>query len=484
MKETQYISVRAKEELNKIVGNENVKTTTGSVTDYLRNQWGLTDKFKRILTPRYEKIQPLLAKSEFEKYAESIEKKKKEYDKKNIPFSELVLSEENYIQSFNQNFLQKKNNKLIIKGWSKRIDHRHHAIDALTIACTEPAHIKRLNDLNKELQTWLDIHKKDFLPDFEGSPSELLDEILNLNEITRNEIFTQIEKFKSIDMPWTGFPEDAEKEIQQIVVSQKPKDKLLIQPDLRSNILQIKIRGQLHEPMPFGLTNFVEAKRVSLSQFANDKFSTEKNIEKITDEKLKNEIRTHFVNKYKKNKKEAFSSEGIMDFNSNRTVPVYKVRLYHKNQDIKIPLKKLGQKNVNTDDLINLIIDNEIKGKILDHYERFNKDKLQAFSNDGIRIFNEGEKKPIKTLKLTNTETIDSECETTTLQRLDRKKAFNKNLFVETSNNYLFAIMEKDGNRIFDLISFFDAAKLLKEKFNEAKNKNAFDKKQVFKKYF
>jgi CRISPR-associated endonuclease Csn1 len=46
IKETQYISVRVKEELNKIVGNENVKATTGGVTDYLRNQWGLTDKFK------------------------------------------------------------------------------------------------------------------------------------------------------------------------------------------------------------------------------------------------------------------------------------------------------------------------------------------------------------------------------------------------------------------------------------------------------
>ncbi|MBK8952311.1 MAG: hypothetical protein IPM85_08550 [Chitinophagaceae bacterium] len=30
-----------------------------------------------------------------------------------------------------------------MKGWSKRIDHRHHAIDALIVACTEPKHIKK-----------------------------------------------------------------------------------------------------------------------------------------------------------------------------------------------------------------------------------------------------------------------------------------------------------------------------------------------------
>ena len=35
-----------------------------------------------------------------------------------------------------------------IKDWSKRLDHRHHAIDALTIACTRQSIIQRLNTLN------------------------------------------------------------------------------------------------------------------------------------------------------------------------------------------------------------------------------------------------------------------------------------------------------------------------------------------------
>ena len=35
-----------------------------------------------------------------------------------------------------------------IKNWSKRIDHRHHAIDALTIALTRQGYIQRLNNLN------------------------------------------------------------------------------------------------------------------------------------------------------------------------------------------------------------------------------------------------------------------------------------------------------------------------------------------------
>ena len=35
-----------------------------------------------------------------------------------------------------------------IIGWTKRLDHRHHAIDALTIACTRQGYIQRLNTLS------------------------------------------------------------------------------------------------------------------------------------------------------------------------------------------------------------------------------------------------------------------------------------------------------------------------------------------------
>jgi hypothetical protein len=70
------------------------------------------------------------------------------------------------------------------------------------------------------------------------------------------------------------------------------------------------------------------------------------------------------------------------------------------------------------------------------------------------------------------------------LQKLDRSKAFNDSLYVKTGDNYMFAVMEKAGNRIFDLITFFDAANLLKEKLKEETDKTKFNKEQVLKKYF
>ncbi len=401
IKETQYISVRIKEELNKIVGNDNVKTTTGGVTDYLRNQWGLTDKFKYMLNERYESMKEALANVEYEKR------------------KEVIKNKDAFIESYKVGLIVTKNNKLVIKGWSKRIDHRHHAIDALVIACTEPAHVKRLNDLNKELQTWLDKNRNELLPGFEGSPSELLDEILILDEEKREIIFKQIEKFKSIDLPWKGFPEAAEREIQKIIISQKPKDKLLIQPDNKGK-LQIKLRGPLHDESLYGKSQGIETYTVPLTKLADiDKL--------IVNEFLRNVIEDHI--KEFSNKKEAFSLEGILALN-----------------------KKLAEKK-------------NKKGIIAPHTPI-----------SSIKVFY---RNPTKIKRKKGEDEIEN-----ALQKLDRSKAYNDSLFVKTGDNYLFAILEKDGNRIFDLITFFDAANLLKEAFNTAIDKNGFSKERVFRNYF
>jgi len=424
MKETQYISIRIKEELNKIVGNNNVKTTTGAITDYLRNQWGLTDKFKSILKGRYEAI---LENEKFleEKYAYYLKMAYAMDNGDEAP--EEKLSYELFAKWYNDNFFKKKNNKLVFEGWSKRIDHRHHAIDALVVACTKPTHIKKLNDLNKVLQTWLDDRKEDLLPGFEGSPSELLDEILNLDAAKRDEIFKQIDGFRKIEKPWPAFPFDAEARIRQIIISQKPKDKLLIQETEKSG-LQIKMRGQLHEGTLYGKSQGVETYRIPLSKLAGSNFATEKTIEKIVDDFLRNAIGNHLKD-YDNKKEEAFSAEGILTLN-----------------------KKLASKN--------------------------NKDGLAAPHTpiSSIKVYY---RDPVKIKKKKGAQDTED-----ALQRLDRKNAYNDNLYVKTGDNYLFAVLEKSGKRIFDLISFFDAVNLIKEEFNKSVNKKVFNKDAVFKKYF
>jgi len=435
IKDTQYISIRIREELNKIVGNENVKTTTGGVTDYLRNHWGLTDKFKVLLKERYETILPKLAQLEYDKYQKEIEIKAKEYENAGIEFNEPILDEEIFIKKFKNEFIRKKNNKLIIKGWSKRIDHRHHAMDALVIACTQPAHIKRLNDLNQVLKEWLDKNKEKFFPGFNGTKTELLDEVLNLEEEKRREIFNQLEKFRAIEMPWNGFPEESELKLKEIIVSYKPKDKLLLQYDFRGN-RQIKLRGQLHEGTLYGLSGGKEIYRIPISKLAGKKFATEKTIEKIVHPFLKETISDHLKTYGKK--EDAFSAEGILDLN-----------------------KKLSERKD----------------------EQGNSKPHPPIST--IKIYY---KDPTKSKKKTDDE------DNISLQKLNRQKSFNNSLYVKTGDNYLFAIMEKEvfnkklkknkTERHYDLITFFDSVNLLKSEFNASDDKKNFNKEELFKKYF
>lgn len=452
LKDTQYIATRVREEISKIAGSDNVKTTTGGVTDYLRHNWGLTDKFKKLTKERFERAQSLIADEE----------KRKELK------------------------------------WSKRIDHRHHALDALVVACTEPAHIHRLNNLNKELQDWLVKNKQKVMKDFEGTDEELMEAFLNIANEKRDAILEEIKGFRNFEHPWKTFSLDAEKWLENIIVSHKPKEKLLIQKAEKGGgageIDILKIRGKLHDATLYGISQGKESYRIKLTKLAGKQFATEKTMEKIIDPLIKDAIKKHLEN-YKGNKAEAFSAEGIAELNKGRNIPIYGFKIYYKDQSEKINLKKLGGKKTTSDfvnDVLARMIDTKMKEKIISHIDKMGGHK-EAFTEAGIKILNKALEEefaisnPSKKYKLlTAIKLIPSKDSTVqndeelSLLPLERKSSYNKNLLVSTGSNYAFAILEKNGERQFDEISFFDATRLVNEKFKKGE-KDIF---QIMKKYF
>jgi len=110
LRETQYIARKSKEILQQVC--RDVTATSGSVTDFVRRCWGWDEVIHDL---------------NFERYKEA------------------GLTE---IKTFNHKDQTHDVEKII--GWNKRLDHRHHAIDALTIACTRQSFIQRLNHLNTE----------------------------------------------------------------------------------------------------------------------------------------------------------------------------------------------------------------------------------------------------------------------------------------------------------------------------------------------
>lgn len=108
LRESQYIAKKAKEILQTICPN--VYSTSGSITDFLRHIWGWDEVLHTLNFRRYQ------AAGLTEMVEREIDGKKVEVER--------------------------------IAGWSKRMDHRHHAIDALTIACTKQGYIQRINNLS------------------------------------------------------------------------------------------------------------------------------------------------------------------------------------------------------------------------------------------------------------------------------------------------------------------------------------------------
>ncbi len=440
LKDTQYIATRVREEISKIVGCDNVKTTTGGVTDYLRHNWGLTDKFKAITKERFDTALFLIKDEE-------------------------------------------KRNEL---KWSKRIDHRHHALDALIVACTQQSHIQRLNNLNKELQDWLVRNKEKVMAGFEGTDEELMEAFVNLAAEKRAMILEEIKGFRNFEHPWKTFSVDAQKKLEETIVSHKPKEKLLIQKaEKRKDAGKrdvLRIRGKLHDATLYGLSGKQESYRIDFKKLLQKSTSAlKRTIENIVDDRIKETIKKH-LEYYKGNKAEAFSAEGIGELNKARKVPIYGFKIYYKDQSVKLNLKQLGNKKATSDffeDAINRMIDADLKSKIISHVDKMGGIK-EAFSETGIKEFNKQLEEDFKAdnpgktfkkltaVKLTpGNDKNGEEDMDLSLLALERKSSYNEKLLVATGSNYAFAVLEKDSNRHFDEISFFDAAKLVNEAFKK-----------------
>lgn len=175
MNDSRYISKLVKGLLSNIVKDEDehaitskhVVPVTGVITDKLKQDWGLNDKWNEIVAPRFERMNELTNSNDYGYF-----------DNKINAFRTAVPDE-----------LQRGFNK-------KRIDHRHHAMDALVIACADRRHIQYLNALNNEKENY-----------------SLRDSLLVKN---KNEHYT-----KTFQLPWQDFPANAKTAIDSVIVSFK-----------------------------------------------------------------------------------------------------------------------------------------------------------------------------------------------------------------------------------------------------------------------
>lgn len=308
LRETQYITKEAKKILSTVC--RNVWITGGTVTDYVRRIWG------------YDKV---IESLHFDKY-------------KAFGLTETItIQQDHQDKTFEQ-----------IKDWSKRLDHRHHAIDALAIACTTQGIIQKINTLATQ-----------------KTRNEMFEALQNEKQFEEKRLMDKyVKKFQ----PFTTA--QVAEQAAQILISFRVGKK--VASISKNKVGKYRIgkkqwipRTALHEESVYGKIKQYEKIEVK-------KLSPE-TVELIVDENKKEIIKSHLI-KYNDDYKKAFTAKALKEL-IYKNKPLEKITIYKdefvKKYDLNDSFKEKD---------CEFILDKRTKKAVLERLKQYNGDSKKAFA--------------------------------------------------------------------------------------------------------
>ena len=401
LRDSQYIARKAREILEELVPF--VVTTTGAVTNRLREDWQLVNIMQDLNWNKYDA---------------------------------LGLTE--HYTDKNGNIVKR------IKDWTKRNDHRHHAMDALTIAFTKRSIVQYLSNMNAR-------------SDKSSSIYGIEQKELHRDEKDHKLVF-------NAPMPLNEFRAEAKKHLESILVSIKAKNKVVTKninkgktKDGHQQKVQLTPRGALHNETVYGKIRNYEAEYRKV----DGKF-TEEVILRVSNQKCSEALLKRLA-EFDNDAKKAFTGKNSLEKNPiwlnadhSYAVPL-KVKLYRIVDVFTI------KKAVDKDLKIDKVIDNKVRAILQQRLDEFGGDAAKAFSNlDENPIWLNKEKgiaiKRVKIRGIANGEPV----------RIKRNiegniiKDENGNPipsdYVNTGNNHHVAVFrDKDGKLQEHVVSFYEA---------------------------
>lgn len=374
MNDTRYISRYIMGLLSNIVREEiapgvfeeeatskNLIACNGSITTRLKKDWGLNDVWNSIILPRFIRLNEICKTDRFTS---------KNFEGHTIP----DMPDE------------------LLRGFSKkRIDHRHHAMDAIVIACATRSHIHLLNNEAAKSSNKAIRH-------------QLSHKLRRYEKIVINGVERQVAK--EFLKPWETFTQDVHKILKEIIVSfkqnlrviNKASNKYISYYDENGNLrldksgLPVKgmttqktnanwwaIRKPLHKDTVFAKVHLRKVKEVRLSLALSC-------VDTIVDKELKKEIKRLLGMGYDEKRIKKFFTDGEnkdiwAEFNPN------KIKVYYFTEDTFATRKVLDdsfdEKKIKTS-----VTDSGIQKILLKHLEENKGDPKVAFSPDGIERMN------------------------------------------------------------------------------------------------
>lgn len=420
LRETAYISRKAKEILEKVC--HNVTSTEGNITAKLRQLWGWNDVLM------------------------------------NLQFERFKYSNQTKPETWTSDHGNRKHTKEIIDKeiWTKRDDHRHHAIDALIIACTQQGFIQRINTLSSsetkdEMLREIEFAKKKYGDNYD-------ERILNeKNEIVKGqkEKNNQLDSYLISRRPENFTTKYIEQEADKILVSFKAGKKVATISKFKAvgkNEAKgvIVPRGALHEQFVYGkIKTIAKDFKTGLLIKYPIKYLFE-NSSLIAEPIIKNKVQERL---------NYFGFDIKKSIESLKKVPIYLdlaktillISSYCYKDEFVIKYKIADLKK----DDVKYIIDEKIKHLVQTRLDAHNGKEKEAFKD--VLWFNEDKKIPILTVRcFTGLSAVEA------IKKDDNGKEIG---FAKTGNNHHITIYKNnEGKQIQHLCTFWHAVERKKFK--------------------
>lgn len=413
LRDSQYIVKKAKTMLEDVV--RSVVPTTGSVTDRLRKDWQLVDVMQEL---NWEK-----------------------YDKQGLT--------ETYVDRDGRPVRK-------IRDWTKRNDHRHHAMDALTIAFTRRSYIQYLNNLNARIpknaeeDMYLDLSAFDSYDIPYGERSRVV------RFIESSQLYRAADgKLRFVPpMPLDEFRREARRQLEGTLVSIKAKNKVTTRNINRTKKnggeyrkVQLTPRGQLHKETVYGR---IERYSTKLEK-VGPTFSSEK-IGRVASPLYRSAL-NHRLEQFGGDPKKAFSGKNKLDINPIFVDAAHSRRLPEKVALLDWVETFTTRKEVSPDLDVDKVIDRGIQRILQARLDACGGDPKKAFSNleenpiwlnkeKGIQI------KSVKIKGVNNAVPIHEK----------RGAKSGPTDYVSTGNNHHVAIFRDASGRLQEqVVPFFEA---------------------------
>lgn len=359
LNDTRYISKEIKRLLSNIVREKNENgeieqeetskkliSCTGAITSKLKQDWGLNDKWNELVLPRFKRLNEITSTNDFISY------NKEGHEIPDVPLE-------------------------LKKGFTtKRIDHRHHAMDAIIIACATRNHINYLNNESAK-----DENKRHDL------------KILLCDKTKTDDIGNYKWIFKK---PWENFPNDTKAKLDEIIISFKQNSRVInkntnyyqkyndkgkkefVKQDKGANWA---IRKPMHKETSFG--KIYLSPMVMTLEKALKKVYDSRDINIVVDEKIRNKINNYFANGIDISL--ALKDDELKCISNVRIFEQYAAtRFLNDLVSIFNDIKEVDKAK----EIINKITDIGIQKILLNHLTNKDNKPENAFSPEGIEEMN------------------------------------------------------------------------------------------------